>query len=1481
MTSAFSGRVFTALRPIYRRYLRQWAPFRRIAHTAVSRGWVDPTSLFQATLRAQAQDQSLDHQSAPPGVLISKALPIPGFELSSPLSFRLDPLRLFRPATNVVLPSLAMKHMTGGPNTALVLAMLLAEAGESVRLIGMDGYDRGGEDRVFAHMEGLLGRPALRDRLELVDATDRAVPVSVGRDDVMLGTAWWTVQALQPVLNLLGSRKFLYLIQDFEALLHDASTLQARAIETYGMDHVPIVNSKFLFEELQRLQIGRFGDPTFGSNAVVFEPALDRAHFFPDDRGSSARRRLLFYARPAVAKRNLFELGVMALRECVARGMFQADQWEVCAMGEQIRPVDLGSGQVLQPMPWLSFAEYARAVRQSDLMLSLMLSPHPSYPPLEMAASGRPVVTNSWGAKTVEGLQNLSPNFVPCEPTVDSIATALGEAATRIAFGLPALDPSGLVALPRSWDDSLRPVADRVLGVIRRQRTSSAIRCQPVPLMSRGNDNHSQMRRARLELRRESIAARQEPGLISFVTTVFDTKADYLLELAASVLTQDGGVDFEWFILDNGSSNTETREALQLIAKHSCVRLERVDRNLGIVSGMRYCLERASGAYVLPLDSDDLLEPDCVSVITSHLRTEEFPAIAYTDEDKTSEGLRGTAYHKPDWDPVLFLDSCYIAHLCAFDREKALELGVYTEQGAEGCHDWDTMLRFIDAGHVPLHISEVLYSWRIHARSTAGNIRSKDFIASSHRATLSRVIRSRGLGHVSLEESPLFDDGVDWRFRRSPQGLPSLDIVSLSPGAGGICSRGSKVARDTLELLSIVEASKADCIGLVHDALLKDEVEWLSSAVALFEIHPDTVVVGGPVIRRGVVVAGPIIFGFGNGVGSPDRGRPSSDPGYMATMWKHRSASAVSGGNCVVKRDFLLDALRAVVDHSSLALIGPWLGAEAARRRLRVAFSPFMRVTADNVLEDGHSKEDLAKFLVCNAELVPDRRFYSPRLGLDPATAYTEVHLNDREGHVARLFGDTPSFAAWENWRSSSRRMRLPAPVRITGVTVVTTVYEGTVPREFQELGAALRKQRDYLSGWIVVAHGPIGDVALAGITDAVKQAGGTLIRHPTPLGIMGAMREAVRHVRSEYFVPVDADDLVLDDGLRALCSELGRTAAPDLLFTNEAQIFEGLATAPYFRPGFDEILNLDSSYIWHACAIRRDAIERFGLYSDEGSTWCHDWDTVCRIWMSGGTIRHSEELVYLWRRHAQSTTNREGGDRRSLDSVRNVLDRVRRSLGDPSAFRVERCPINRGSEEYHLAWNGAAPAPVAWSLRSALLRALPDEALVVVASPSIRVDGAALLQESERLMRLHKSVGAIGFGVKNEAGVIIDGCEVRGYTGNLAHPWHGHSIAHGGPYALWQKCQTVYSTGRLIAVYRLGALKAVCSGQHHEWPSEPVAFNGLVRRLFASSSFSVAFSPFVFGTGSGAVRHEPSAPALGSRESSAGLLAYGRVPLV
>lgn len=397
-----------------------------------------------------------------------------------PLHLRVDG-RL--PATlNILIPAIQPALLSGGPNTALHLGHRLAEAGVNVRFVSTDRPCASDQQLLWDHLSVLTKLPAPHPRIAFVSAHDRGRALTVGPRDVFLATSWWTAYFAHHAARAIGTPEFIYLIQDYEPGMSAWSSTWALAEATYALPHRAIVCSQLLFDFLTANRVGRFADPQFSRDACVFEPAVDRAQFFPrsDDLAAPlsppARRRLLFYARPS-APRNLYELGLIALRRAVEQQVFSADGWEFFAMGEALPPVDLGRGVVLRPLPWAGYADYARQLRTADVGLSLMLSPHTSYPPLEMAACGATVVTNTFSVKTAERLAQLSGNLLAVAPEIDQLTSALNIAALRSASHAERRAGATIHA-PVTWDESFAHAVPTVREWIN-ERASGVSLTQP------------------------------------------------------------------------------------------------------------------------------------------------------------------------------------------------------------------------------------------------------------------------------------------------------------------------------------------------------------------------------------------------------------------------------------------------------------------------------------------------------------------------------------------------------------------------------------------------------------------------------------------------------------------------------------------------------------------------------------------------------------------------------------------------------------------------------------------------------------------------------------------------------------------------------------------------------------------------------------------------------------------------------------------
>jgi hypothetical protein len=286
--------------------------------------------------------------------------------------------------------------------------------------------------------------------IDFVVTGDGGRGVPVGTDDIFLTTSWWSTAR---TLRSVNPNRIIYLLQEDERMFYPHGDEWLRCSEILADADIRIVvNSRLLYEHLTADGFGNLK-----TNAVWFEPAFPESVYFREERGRVERRRFLFYARPNNL-RNLFVRGVQAIAAAVEQELFSENDWDFYFAGKDIPPIML-PGNIkpvrLQNLPW---PEYGALVRSMDIGLSLMCTPHPSYPPLDLASSGAVVVTNTFSRKV--SLSNYSNNIICAEPTVDGLVNGL-KAAVELVVDEPRRENNyARNRIVRDWHTSFRPVLD-------------------------------------------------------------------------------------------------------------------------------------------------------------------------------------------------------------------------------------------------------------------------------------------------------------------------------------------------------------------------------------------------------------------------------------------------------------------------------------------------------------------------------------------------------------------------------------------------------------------------------------------------------------------------------------------------------------------------------------------------------------------------------------------------------------------------------------------------------------------------------------------------------------------------------------------------------------------------------------------------------------------------------------------------------------
>ena len=355
-----------------------------------------------------------------------------------------------RPRVSMVTDSINEGSLFGGVATALIFTALLAKrSGRRLRIVTRTQAPAAENVAVVFRAHGI----DWTGNIEFVfaDIADPDSRIETHEGELFVTTSWWTTRSTR---QSVADAQILYILQEDERMFYPFGDEQLACAETLGDRSIAkVINSALLHRHL--VEGGVIDEET-----PFFEPSFPERIYFPaPETAENGKRNFFFYARPYNA-RNLYDRGVAVIETAIERGILDPALWNIHFVGKDLQPVQLAGGVepiLLQNLAWEDYAAFVRSV---DLALTLMYTPHPSYPPLDVAACGGIAVTNRFGVK--KNLSGYSRSIICVDSELETLVEGLRQGVEQ-AFDRDgrrqALADSGI---GRDWTASFAPVLDRL-----------------------------------------------------------------------------------------------------------------------------------------------------------------------------------------------------------------------------------------------------------------------------------------------------------------------------------------------------------------------------------------------------------------------------------------------------------------------------------------------------------------------------------------------------------------------------------------------------------------------------------------------------------------------------------------------------------------------------------------------------------------------------------------------------------------------------------------------------------------------------------------------------------------------------------------------------------------------------------------------------------------------------------------------------------
>ncbi|MDD5804888.1 MAG: glycosyltransferase family 2 protein [Clostridia bacterium] len=277
------------------------------------------------------------------------------------------------------------------------------------------------------------------------------------------------------------------------------------------------------------------------------------------------------------------------------------------------------------------------------------------------------------------------------------------------------------------------------------------------------------------ELKRQRQAVFKEDVKFSLVVPLYKTEMHLLKALIESVQAQTYS-NWELCLSDGSGADSPIRKTLEEYQKKDPrIKVVFNDRQLQISENTNAAIRIATGNYIAFADHDDTLSEEAFYQMAMEIASHPEAELLYSDEDIIDiKGRRLYPHFKSDYNPELLCCVNYICHLVVVKKDLLDRTGLLRPE-YNGSQDYDFLLRCTEhtKSENIRHIPKILYHWRSHEGSTAGNPDDKPYAVIAGEKALARHYERLGIkASVEYTGCP-----VVFRTHFEIQGEPKVSIL--------------------------------------------------------------------------------------------------------------------------------------------------------------------------------------------------------------------------------------------------------------------------------------------------------------------------------------------------------------------------------------------------------------------------------------------------------------------------------------------------------------------------------------------------------------------------------------------------------------------------------------------------------------------------------------------------------------------------------
>lgn len=233
-------------------------------------------------------------------------------------------------------------------------------------------------------------------------------------------------------------------------------------------------------------------------------------------------------------------------------------------------------------------------------------------------------------------------------------------------------------------------------------------------------------------------------ALISIITACYN-QGDFLKEAFASVELEKHKDVFEHIVVNDGSTDEGTISVFKELENHGVKVIHQQNKGLGAArnAGIKISI----GKYILPLDSDNKIDPQVMIEAAQKMEQNEKINVVYTDAKyfgaKNDDWIVGE-FSMPKMLFCNFIDACALIRKSILDTDNCYD----GDMPAMGHEDWELWVRISLTRNGFYYFRKFGFYYRVREDSMSATIsnpnftRNRQYIYNKHATLIAEYMRS-------------------------------------------------------------------------------------------------------------------------------------------------------------------------------------------------------------------------------------------------------------------------------------------------------------------------------------------------------------------------------------------------------------------------------------------------------------------------------------------------------------------------------------------------------------------------------------------------------------------------------------------------------------------------------------------------------------------------------------------------------------------